>query len=183
MCVFPPVSRARDFHWPLSARKFQVLQRQGLMDMLDAINPTIHAIIATEADRLSRDVFQYGWLSTHRAIKGVRILLINECQAITPAERAFASIITSASNSNVNPAPGRAHETPLFLPCDPGIQRAAASRANGLCAEKNSDAATSASPYHEWRKAFHTRDRKIDSLYCISILNDARLARKRYILR
>jgi site-specific DNA recombinase len=70
----------------------RLLQRQGLMDMLDAINPTIHGIIATEADRLSRDVFQYGWLSTHLAIKGVRILLINECPAITPAERAFAKI-------------------------------------------------------------------------------------------
>ncbi len=60
--------------------------------MIDQIKPSIKGIVATESDRLSRDLFQFGWLTTHLSMHGVKIILINECKADSPSEKAFAKI-------------------------------------------------------------------------------------------
>ncbi len=70
----------------------RLIERQGLMAMIDAVDSSIHAVIATESDRLSRDVFQYGWLSTHLTMQRIKVLLINECETKTPSEKAFAKV-------------------------------------------------------------------------------------------
>jgi site-specific DNA recombinase len=60
--------------------------------MIDQLKPTIKGIVATESDRLSCDLFQFGWLTTHLSMRGVEIILINECKAESPSEKAFAKI-------------------------------------------------------------------------------------------
>ncbi len=70
----------------------RLFDRSGLMAMIEAINPSVHAVIATESDRLSRDVFQYGWLSTHLQRQGITIQFVNECKSETPSEKAFSKI-------------------------------------------------------------------------------------------
>jgi len=60
--------------------------------MIDQLKPAIKGIVAKESDRLSRDLFQFGWLTTHLSMQGVKIILINECKAESPSEKAFAKI-------------------------------------------------------------------------------------------
>ena len=70
----------------------RLLEREGLMSLLEALDETVSAVVATETDRLSRDVFQFGWLTTHLKLHGVGVLLVNEHAAATPSERAFAKV-------------------------------------------------------------------------------------------
>lgn len=70
----------------------RLLEREGLMSLLEALDESVSAVIATETDRLSRDVFQFGWLTTHLKLHGVDVLFVNEHAAATPSERAFAKV-------------------------------------------------------------------------------------------
>ncbi len=74
----------------MSATK--LFERPGLVDMIDHIKTPIKGIVATESDRLSRDLFQFGWLTTHLSMHGVEIFLVNECKVESPSEKAFAKI-------------------------------------------------------------------------------------------
>lgn len=62
------------------------------MELLDRLDHSIHFIVATETDRISRDVFQFGWLSTHVQMQGASIIFVNESKAESASERAFAKI-------------------------------------------------------------------------------------------
>ncbi len=71
----------------------KLTERKGLMDLLDRIDidkPSI--VIATESDRISRNTLQFGWIDTHLSMKGVKLLLINEREAVGPFEKAFQKI-------------------------------------------------------------------------------------------
>lgn len=70
----------------------KLLERKGLMELLDRVNGSIQCIVATETDRISRDVFQFGWLSTHIQMQGASISFVNESKAESASERAFAKI-------------------------------------------------------------------------------------------
>ncbi len=76
------------------ASGMRLRERGGLMALLDSLYDEVHAVVATEADRLARDVFQFGWLVTHLGQRNVEVLLINDLTGDTAAERAFARIRT-----------------------------------------------------------------------------------------
>ncbi len=67
-------------------------ERAGLMSLLDSVDKSLTAVIVTEADRLSRDVFHFGWLYTHFMQQGVELILINDRVGTTPSERAFSKV-------------------------------------------------------------------------------------------
>ncbi len=67
-------------------------EREGLMSLIESINKSLKAVIVTEADRLSRDIFHFGWLYTHFRQQGVDLVLINDRTGTTPSERAFSKV-------------------------------------------------------------------------------------------
>lgn len=67
----------------------KLMEREGLMEMLDRAGGEVGMVVATESDRISRDTFQFGWVDTHLSMQGVALRIINERPARTPAEKAF----------------------------------------------------------------------------------------------
>ena len=49
-------------------------------------------IIATESDRISRNLLQFGWIDTHLSMKQIKLLIINEKPPAGPFEKAFIKI-------------------------------------------------------------------------------------------
>ena len=70
----------------------KLVEREGLMEMLDRAGAEADLVVATEADRISRDTFQFGWVDTHLSMQGVWLRIINERPAETPTEKAFQKI-------------------------------------------------------------------------------------------
>ena len=71
----------------------KLVERIGLMSMLDQIDiDKPDYVIATESDRISRNTFQLGWIDTHLAMKGVKLILVNEKEASGPFGKAFQKI-------------------------------------------------------------------------------------------
>ena len=69
----------------------KLVEREGLMQMLDRAGE-VDMIVATESDRISRDMFQFGWVDTHLSMQGVKLRIINERPAETPMEKAFQKV-------------------------------------------------------------------------------------------
>ena len=67
----------------------KLVEREGLMEMLDRAGGEVDLVVATESDRISRDTFQFGWIATHLSMQGVELRIINERPAETPIEKAF----------------------------------------------------------------------------------------------
>ena len=67
----------------------KLVEREGLMEMLDRAGGEVDLVVATESDRISRDTFQFGWIATHLSMQGVDLRIINERPAETPVEKAF----------------------------------------------------------------------------------------------
>ena len=70
----------------------KLVEREGLMEMLDRAGAAVDLVVATESDRISRDMFQFGWVDTHLSMQGVKLRIINERPAETPMEKAFQKI-------------------------------------------------------------------------------------------
>ena len=67
----------------------KLIERDGLMELLDRAQNGIDLVVATEADRISRDTLQFGWVATHLQMQGVELRMVNERPAKTPTEKAF----------------------------------------------------------------------------------------------
>jgi len=61
-----------------------------MLDKIDELKPAY--VIATEADRISQNTLQFGWIDTHLNMKGIKLLLVNESQVNDPAGKAFQKI-------------------------------------------------------------------------------------------
>ena len=71
----------------------KLFQRPGLTSMFDAIElQKPDFVIATESDRISRNLLQFGWIDTHLSMKQVKLLIINEKPPEGPFEKAFIKI-------------------------------------------------------------------------------------------
>ena len=66
----------------------KLVEREELMQMLDRAGE-VDMIVATESDRISRDMFQFGWVDTHLSMQGVALRIINERPAETPMVAPF----------------------------------------------------------------------------------------------
>ncbi len=90
-CLNHSIQILRCFEDTQSATK--LFQRPGLTAMLDSLEsekPEI--VIATESDRISRNLLQFGWIDTHLSMKGIKLLIINEKSPEGPFEKAFVKI-------------------------------------------------------------------------------------------
>jgi len=67
----------------------KLVEREGLMELLDRVGDEVELVVATEVDRISRDTFQFGWVTTYLSMQGVELRIINERPAETPTEKAF----------------------------------------------------------------------------------------------
>ena len=67
----------------------KLVARQGLMELLHRAPNGVGLVVATEADRISRDAFQFGWVATHLQMQGAELRMVDERPAATPSEKAF----------------------------------------------------------------------------------------------
>lgn len=71
----------------------RLFKRRGfvaLLDDLDTMKPDY--VIATESDRVSRNLLQFGWIDTHLSMKSIKLIIVNEKPPDGPFEKAFIKI-------------------------------------------------------------------------------------------
>ena len=103
------------------------------MELLDRAQNGVDLVVATEADRISRDTFQFGWVATHLQLQGVELRIVNERRAATPTEKAFqkmravfAEFETDLRPWRINRGRAKAREQNQFMSRPPlgyGIRR------------------------------------------------------------
>ena len=111
----------------------RLVDREGLMELLDQAQNGVDLVVATEADRISRDTFQFGWVATHLQMQGVELRIVNERPAATPTEKAFqkmravfAEFETDLRQWRINRGRAKAREQNQFMSRPPlgyGIRR------------------------------------------------------------
>jgi len=100
----------------------KLVERAQLMALLDRAEEEVALVVATETDRVARDLYQFGWIATHLQMQGVELRIIHERPAETPMEKAFqrmqavfAEFETELRQWRINRGRAKAREQNQFM--------------------------------------------------------------------